>query len=71
MKIRKWIFKLLTGYDLVEYKELIHEWTETINCAKEIAALNEELCNTSKQIINLNKKLLETRDKENRNETLD
>lgn len=31
-KIRKWFFKLLTGYDLVEYEDVMKEWKTTLDC---------------------------------------
>ena len=33
-KIRKWFFKLLTGYDLVEYEDVMKEWKATLDSAK-------------------------------------
>lgn len=33
-KIRKWFFKLLTGYDLVEYEDVMKEWKTTLDSAK-------------------------------------
>ena len=67
MKIRKWFFKLLTGYDLVEYQEILHEWQETINEAKTIINLNKEILDNAN---NECKNLLAMCDEVNRNETL-
>ena len=40
-KFRKWFFKLLTGYDLVEYEYVMKEWKATLDSAKRIADINE------------------------------
>lgn len=42
-KIRKWFFKLLTGYDLVEYEDVMKEWKETLYLQTYITLDEEEL----------------------------
>lgn len=42
-KIRKWFFKLLTGYDLVEYEDVMKEWQTTLDSAKRIVEINDSL----------------------------
>lgn len=52
-KIRKWFFKLLTGYDLVEYEDVMKEWKETLYLAERIAKTNERLVKHSGEVIGL------------------
>ena len=52
-KIRKWFFKLLTGYDLVEYEDVMKEWKTTLDSAKRIAKTNERLVKHSGEVIDL------------------
>lgn len=52
-KIRKWFFKLLTGYDLVEYEYVMKEWKATLDSAKRIADINECLIKHSGEVVDL------------------
>lgn len=52
-KIRKWFFKLLTGYDLVEYEDVMKEWKETLDSAKRIADINDCLIKYSGEVVDL------------------
>ena len=52
-KIRKWFFKLLTGYDLVEYEDIMKEWKEALDLAERIAKTNERLVKHSGEVIDL------------------
>lgn len=52
-KIRKWFFKLLTGYDLVEYEDVMREWKATLDNAKRIAGINDRLVKHSVEILDL------------------
>lgn len=63
-KFRKWFFKFLTGYDLIEYKDVL-------NLAKRICDLNQELNEQSQETLSLAKeanerykKLLDAKDEE-------
>lgn len=57
-KIRKWFFKLLTGYDLVEYEDVMKEWKATLDLAERIAKTNERLVKRSGEVIDLLKSYL-------------
>ena len=52
-KIRKWFFKLITGYDLVEYEDVMREWKATLDNAKRIANINDRLVKHSVEIMDL------------------
>lgn len=52
-KIRKWFFKLLTGYDLVEYEDVMKEWKATLDSAKRIADINDCLIKHSGEVVDL------------------
>lgn len=52
-KIRKWFFKLLTGYDLVEYEDVMREWKATLDNAKRIADINDRLVKHSVEVMDL------------------
>ena len=47
-KFRKWFFKFLTGYDLIEYVDIL-------NLAKRICDLNKELNEQSQETLSLAK----------------
>lgn len=57
-KFRKWFFKLLTGYDLVEYDDVMKEWKETIDLAQRMSQTNEKLVKHSGEVIDLLKSYL-------------
>ena len=52
-KIGKWFFKLLTGYDLVEYEDVMKEWKATLDSAKRIADINDCLIKHSGEVVDL------------------
>lgn len=52
-KIRKWFFKLLTGYDLVDYEYVMKEWKTTLDSAKRIAEINGRLIKHSGEVLDL------------------
>ena len=52
-KIRKWFFKLLTGYDLVEYEDVTKEWQTTLDSAKRIVEINDSLIKHSGEVVDL------------------
>lgn len=52
-KIRKWFFKLLTGYDLVEYEDVMKEWKATLDSAERIADINACLIKHSGEVVDL------------------
>ena len=60
MKIRKWFFKLLTGYDLIEYRELLQEAANTINIAASTNELAQKVNNDALNLIDLMKRMLDT-----------
>ena len=57
-KFRKWFFKLLTGYDLVEYDDVMKEWKETIDLAQRMSQTNEKLVKHSGEVIDILKRYL-------------
>lgn len=52
-KIRKWFFKLLTGYDLVEYEDVMKEWQTTLDRAKRIVEINDSIIKHSGEVVDL------------------
>ena len=52
-KIRRWFFKLLTGYDLVDYEYVMKEWKTTLDSAKRIAEINDRLIKHSGEVLDL------------------
>lgn len=58
-KIRKWFFKLLTGYDLVEYREVMYEWSKTLKHAEEVNTLAKAVNKECSEMLDLSKEILE------------
>ena len=57
-KFRKWIFKLITGYDLVEYEEIL-EFAASVNkCGEEVLELAKSIHDDNKVITDLNERIL-------------
>ena len=52
-RFRHWFFKVLTGYDIAEYVEVLRVAREVIDHAQEVNA-------TSKEILALNEKVLQS-----------
>ena len=58
-KFRNWLFKLLTGYDLIEYKEIL-ETAERINQkSEEILKLIHSTHEDNDRIVELNGRVIE------------
>ena len=57
-KFRKWFFKLLTGYDLVEYEDVMKEWKATLGLAIRMSQTNEKLIKHSNEVIDMMKRYL-------------
>lgn len=66
-KFRKWFFKLLTGYDLVEYDDVMKEWKKTLDLADKMGKTNERLVKHSGEVIDLLKSYLNGGDEVNGN----
>lgn len=62
-KFRKWFFRLLTGYDLVEYEDVMKEWKETLYLAIRISQTNEKLIKHSNEVIDMMKRYLNEEEK--------
>lgn len=57
-KFRKWFFRLLTGYDLVEYEDILNEWGKALKIAEEVQQTNKVVCKHSGEVIDLLKTYL-------------
>ena len=57
-KFRKWFFRFLTGYDLIDYSKLLKTASDIIDSSKAIQDTNERLISFSKAIINQNERLI-------------
>lgn len=77
-KFRNWFFKFLTGYDLIDYQELLDWSHRCLKCADECTETNGRILKHTESTIELAKKvnaqcekLLERCKEVNANETLD
>lgn len=57
MKFRKWIFKFLTGHDLIEYQEVLDLCARCIKTAEECQKNNHRLINETGEVLELAKKI--------------
>lgn len=57
-KFRKWFFRLLTGYDLIKYEDVMKEWKATLDLADKMGKTNEQLVKHSGEVIYLLKSYL-------------
>jgi len=55
---RKWLFNLLTGYDFVEYEEILREWHETLQLAERVNNNCQKLIDASKEVIDVSRKII-------------
>lgn len=58
-KFRKWLFKVLIGYDMVEYTDILRCASEVNQSSEEILKLTTEIHADNKAILNHNQKVLE------------
>ena len=52
-KFRKWLFKILTGYNLIEYEDIMRKWSESINLTKECQEANGRILKHATHTIEL------------------
>lgn len=62
-KIRKWIFKFLTGYDLLDYEEILKFAASVNKTGDEIFKLAVDIHHDNKEILEHNRKVIETNQK--------
>ena len=70
MKIRKWFFKLLTGYDLIEYKEILDDFKKAVELSETLSKESKDVLRNAKEINNLNRKIIDYYKGEDINETM-
>lgn len=62
-KFRNWLFKLLTGYDLVEYEDILKHTSEVLKLATEIHDDNKKILELNGRVIETNQKVLSVSNK--------
>ena len=62
-KFRNWLFKLLTGYDLIEYEEILRYSVHVNKRSEEILDLAASINEDNKRILENNREILETNQK--------
>lgn len=70
-KFRKWLFKFLTGYELIAYSELLDTTIEILDLAKKISNHNNEIIDITKAVHERSEILFKKIQEVNGNETLD
>ena len=58
-KFRRWVFKFLTGFDLIEYQELLQLANRVNNNGTEVLQLTNSIRQENKEILEFNSKVLE------------
>ena len=58
-KFRRWVFKFLTGFDLIEYQELLQLANRVNNNGTEVLQLTNSIRQENKEILEFNNKVLE------------
>ena len=59
-RFRHWFFKVLTGYDIVEYSELLQLTREVVKDAQEANAVAQEILALNEKVLQSNQAALDT-----------
>ena len=59
MKLRKWIFKLLTGYDLIEYKEILDVFERSVKLCDELSKESKDILRHAEEVNKLSRKIID------------
>lgn len=59
-KFRHWFFKLLTGYDLIEYEEILRFAARVSDSGDRVLKLTEQIHDDNKRILENNREIIET-----------
>lgn len=58
-KFRNWLFKLLTGYDLLDYEEILKFAASVNKSSEEVLKLTSEIHNDNKEILEFNGRVID------------
>ncbi len=58
-KFRNWFFKLLTGYDLLEYEDILRYAAKVNKSSQEVLELTASIHDDNKKILELNGRIIE------------
>ena len=70
MKFRKWIFKLLTGYDLIEYKKILNDFERSVKLSEQLMERSKSILREASEVNKLNREIIDHYEGCNVNETL-
>lgn len=59
MEFRKWIFKLLTGYDLIEYKEILNDFERSVKLCDELTKEIKDILRHAAEVNKLNREIID------------
>ena len=59
MELRKWIFKLLTGYDLIEYKEILNDFERAVKLCDELTKESKDILRHAAEVNKLNREIID------------
>lgn len=59
MELRKWIFKLLTGYDLIEYKEILNDFERSVKLCDELTKESKDILRHAAEVNKLNREIID------------
>lgn len=70
-KFQKWFFKLLTGYEFVEYETLLKIAREIIDASQQVNEQHKETLALAKAVNDRCNRLLDRYERLNKDETMD
>lgn len=70
-KFHKWLFKFLTGHELIDYSKLLDTATKILDLAQSVINDNKEIMALTEEVHEESKSLLKKLQEVNGNETLD
>lgn len=59
MEFRKWIFKLLTGYDLIEYKEILNDFERSVKLCRTLSDESKDILRHAAEVNKLSREIID------------
>lgn len=59
VKFRKWFFKLLTGYDLIDYEEIVNDFHRSVKLSERLLQEGENVLREASEVNELSRKIID------------
>lgn len=59
VKFRKWFFKLLTGYNLIDYEKIVNDFHRSVKLSERLLQEGENVLREASEVNELSRKIID------------